>query len=219
MIPIEGKLQDWNDEKGYGFIVPDDSGQKVFAHIHEFTCQHPRPRNGDRVHCRSGTDSRGRQCAVDIRRPQVDRPRGHPGLILISILVYAVWIGLQTQRAVYPKELPIALAVLSLFSFIQYACDKRYAVHNRFRISEARLHLLDLLGGWPGGLLAQKIYRHKVSKSGFQVVFVFTAFLNIAFLLYVGARSDDWKEGTYEAYLSTLRNRVERHLQQFGLPE
>ncbi|MEX2607942.1 MAG: DUF1294 domain-containing protein [Kiritimatiellia bacterium] len=219
MIPNEGKLQEWNDEKGYGFIVPDDPGRKVFAHIHEFTCQHPRPRNGDRVHYQTAADSQGRSRAVDIRRPQVDRPRGHPGLFLIPILVYAVWIGLQTWRGVYPKELPIALGVLSLISFIQYARDKQLAVRKRFRISETRLHLPDLLGGWPGGLLAQKIFRHKVSKPGFQVVFIFTAFLNIAFLLYVGASPGYWEQGTYEDYLPVLRNRMEHHLQQFGLTE
>jgi uncharacterized membrane protein YsdA (DUF1294 family) len=33
------------------------------------------------------------------------------------------------------------------------------------------LHLLDLLGGWPGGFLAQRRLRHKCSKGSFQFVF------------------------------------------------
>lgn len=189
MSTLEGTLKEWHDEKGYGFITPDDPDGKVFAHIHEFACRHPRPRNGDRVQYRISTDAQGRTRAVDICRPRVDKTRNNPGLILISVPVFAGWIGLQTWRGVYSKELPIALAVLSLISFLFYAHDKQRALKKQFRISEARLHLLDFLGGWPGGLLAQKCFRHKVSKTKFQVVFTFTVVLNIAVLLYVSVDS------------------------------
>jgi uncharacterized membrane protein YsdA (DUF1294 family) len=30
------------------------------------------------------------------------------------------------------------------------------------------LHLLDLFGGWPGGVLAQQAFRHKTRKRAFQ---------------------------------------------------
>ena len=38
-------------------------------------------------------------------------------------------------------------------------------------MSEAQLHLLELLGGWPGALLAQRRLRHKCSKRSYQIVF------------------------------------------------
>jgi hypothetical protein len=38
-------------------------------------------------------------------------------------------------------------------------------------VPEARLHLLELLGGWPGAFLAQRRLRHKCSKHSYQVVF------------------------------------------------
>ncbi|MBF4509052.1 MAG: cold shock domain-containing protein, partial [Aeromicrobium sp.] len=31
-----GRLSAWNDERGFGFIEPDDGGPRVFAHINEF---------------------------------------------------------------------------------------------------------------------------------------------------------------------------------------
>ncbi len=34
-----------------------------------------------------------------------------------------------------------------------------------------RLHLLELLGGWPGAFLAQQVFRHKTRKLSFQLVF------------------------------------------------
>ena len=33
------------------------------------------------------------------------------------------------------------------------------------------LHLLELLGGWPGGLIAQQVLRHKTRKLSYQVIF------------------------------------------------
>lgn len=36
---------------------------------------------------------------------------------------------------------------------------------------EARLHFMELIGGWPGAFLAQRRLRHKCSKVSYQVVF------------------------------------------------
>jgi len=62
-------------------------------------------------------------------------------------------------------------AVLAAASFANYAVDKRRAVARGERTPEARLLLLDALGGWPGGLAAQHLLRHKNAKASYQVVF------------------------------------------------
>ena len=41
----------------------------------------------------------------------------------------------------------------------------------RWRISEAMLHSVANLGGWPGAYLAQHKFRHKTRKLEFQIVF------------------------------------------------
>jgi uncharacterized membrane protein YsdA (DUF1294 family) len=66
----------------------------------------------------------------------------------------------------------IAYAVLiSALTYWVYGRDKRRAENGEWRVPEARLHLLDLLGGWPGGFLAQRRLRHKCSKGSYQFVF------------------------------------------------
>jgi len=62
-------------------------------------------------------------------------------------------------------------ALPSVLSFAQYGWDKRQAQTKGARVPEAQLLLLDLLGGWPGGFLAQRWLRHKTAKLGFQCVF------------------------------------------------
>jgi uncharacterized membrane protein YsdA (DUF1294 family) len=58
---------------------------------------------------------------------------------------------------------------LSVVSTSFYVIDKRRAIQNRSgagkrRIPERTLHLVDLLGGWPGGLTARQLFRHKRDK-------------------------------------------------------
>jgi uncharacterized membrane protein YsdA (DUF1294 family) len=58
----------------------------------------------------------------------------------------------------------------SVLTFVMYALDKRRAQRGQWRVSEARLHVLELLGGWPGGLAARRVLRHKARKWKFLVV-------------------------------------------------
>ena len=70
--------------------------------------------------------------------------------------------------------------VASLVTYVVYAIDKRAAVKGRWRVPEAHLHLLALIGGWPGAMAAQQTLRHKSKKPSFCFVFLITVVLNCA---------------------------------------
>ncbi|WP_051293729.1 DUF1294 domain-containing protein [Pseudoduganella violaceinigra] len=74
-------------------------------------------------------------------------------------------------------------AVASVACFIAYAIDKSAARGGRRRTPERTLLLLGLACGWPGGLAAQQLLRHKSSKVPFLVKFWLTVALNIAALM------------------------------------
>lgn len=59
-------------------------------------------------------------------------------------------------------------------AFAMYGWDKRAARLDRSRVPERRLHLINLLGGWPGGLIGSRVFRHKTRKVRFRVVFWLT---------------------------------------------
>ena len=65
----------------------------------------------------------------------------------------------------------IAYAVMSGITAALYVRDKRAAQQGGRRTPEATLHLAELLGGWPGAFLAQRLIRHKNAKASYQVVF------------------------------------------------
>jgi uncharacterized membrane protein YsdA (DUF1294 family) len=51
-----------------------------------------------------------------------------------------------------------------------YWSDKRRAQHGQRRIRERTLHVLELLGGWPGAILARRVFRHKTRDWAFLAV-------------------------------------------------
>ncbi|NWD05147.1 DUF1294 domain-containing protein [Pseudomonas gingeri] len=61
--------------------------------------------------------------------------------------------------------------VASLLAFFLYWSDKRKARNDTWRTPEKVLHGVELLGGWPGALIAQQVFRHKTRKLSFQLVF------------------------------------------------
>lgn len=94
------------------------------------------------------------------------------GLFLLSIIV-ALLIG------VVPALLPLVYVGFSCASYVMYSQDKTAALRAMRRTPEARLHFVDLLGGWPGALVAQQRLPHKTLKASFQSVFWCTVAANI----------------------------------------
>jgi len=68
----------------------------------------------------------------------------------------------------------------SLLAFVAYWSDKRRARAGRRRIRERTLHLWSLVGGWPGALVAQRIFRHKTRDLRFLIVYWLTVALHLA---------------------------------------
>lgn len=79
----------------------------------------------------------------------------------------------------------VVYVAASLAAFVAYGWDKRAAVRGRARVPEKRLHLLELAGGWPGAFIAQRLFRHKVRKPRYQIVFWTIVVLHAGVWLFV----------------------------------
>jgi len=62
------------------------------------------------------------------------------------------------------------IGLASGVSLLLHALDKSAAVRQGRRVPERTLHLLALLGGWSGSLLAMGLVRHKTRKASFLAV-------------------------------------------------
>ena len=99
---------------------------------------------------------------------------------LVVALGYAALVGYGVWVSRIPAIAAGVLLLLSLFTFFVYGFDKHAAETGRWRTQESTLHLLALIGGWPGAWCAQRTFRHKVRKASFMTVYWATALAHIA---------------------------------------
>ena len=169
---IKGRIVEWNSEKAYGFLQA--GRQRVFLHSRDFAEKRKAPEIGDKVRFEMDADSHGRPCAIQAVH------LGNGGeitfakiFLLTGLLVLPILAGVRlNERLPGPGwVLPAYAGMISLLTFAAYGWDKRRARNQGWRVPENSLHLLELIGGWPGAFLAQRWFRHKVSKRWFQFLF------------------------------------------------
>lgn len=193
------RLEDWNDDKGFGFVQPAGQDERVFVHIKAFSARPRRPQNGDVLVFVIERDPQGRARAAQVRfdgataaSPSADawsrdaRPAsaGRP-VPRAFALAFLVVLGAVTVLGRLPVMVAMLYVTTSGLAFIVYAFDKAAAMQRRWRIPEQTLLLLGLAGGWPGAVFAQHSFRHKSRKTAFQVPFWATVVLNCGAFAYV----------------------------------
>jgi uncharacterized membrane protein YsdA (DUF1294 family)/cold shock CspA family protein len=183
-VRTKGRITSWNDEKAYGFISPLTGGGRIFVHIKAFSNRARRPAVGDIVTYSISTDSRGRPCAEAANIagvPQQARPKPSSGVLPQSIAAaFLTAVGVATLLSAIPMPVLVVYLVVSAGTFAAYMLDKAQAEKGAWRISENKLHVLALVGGWPGALVAQTRLRHKTRKQPFRAVFWVTVVVNCA---------------------------------------
>lgn len=180
----QGRIITWNDERGFGFIAPDGGGQSVFVHISSFTNRQRRPERDEPVTYELSRDDEGRLRAKFVAFIG-DHPAPPGGLVASSFpplfaIGFLFFVGAAALFRWLPRAVLVIYLVASVLTFLVYAFDKSAAERHQWRIAESTLHLLALVGGWPGSVAAQQHLRHKSSKRSFQFAFWVTVVINCA---------------------------------------
>ena len=198
-----GRIERWDDARGFGFITPEDAAadgpDRLFFHVRDFDRSGARPAAGARVRYTPERQADGRWRAVHVAavgtaqsprtvratskrrdsRASASAPAGGMRGLPIAILVWCALLGYGIVSGRLPHLALAALAGLNLLTAAAYALDKHAARHGRWRTPEAQLHLLELLGGWPAAGLAQQLLRHKRAKPAYRRVFVAMVVLHL----------------------------------------
>lgn len=101
---------------------------------------------------------------------------------MFGIIVIALFVGaIILSNSVAPLNVGViaVYATMSALTFIAYGVDKLRARSGRWRVSEATLLVMGFVGGWPGAITAQQLFRHKTRKSSFQQAFWGSVALNL----------------------------------------
>jgi len=180
---VTAPIVEWKRDKRYGFLQVGT--ERVFLHQRNFARQHKVPEVGDVLRFTVAKDGLGRPFAskavhvsdaFDWRNDSVRRTSGRGGKITLWPLVFLA--GLLILPAIAVRRIPVdslwiqlhVLAVSALTFFV-YGQDKKRARGGGWRVSEFTLHFLEAIGGWPGAFLAQRWFRHKISKLSYQIAF------------------------------------------------
>lgn len=149
---MKGTVVSWKDDKGFGFIRPDDGGEQVFFHISSVKKTTRKPQLGDPVIFEVGHDAQGRPRAAHVllegvalakpgyaagpsivtepvRKDWVD----YAGYLMMTVLAAASIAMYLRAGSAFQVAVPGALAVL-LFLFVtgrkktppnkQFSCAK-----------------------------------------------------------------------------------------------
>jgi uncharacterized membrane protein YsdA (DUF1294 family)/cold shock CspA family protein len=178
----QGKVINWKDDQGYGFVIPNGGGDKAFVHIKGFASNSRRPVEGDLITYEVEKDAKNRVTAKNIRYAGEAASTTMPWKGMSLKAAFSIGLLMFLGASVSMGKLPPAIIAIyigaSLVTYVAYKMDKSAAQGNRRRTPERTLHLFSLVGGWPGAMLAQRTFRHKSSKKEFQTTFWGTVVVN-----------------------------------------
>jgi len=191
----QGKIAKWNDERGFGFISSCEAGDSVFVHISSLPRGARRPSVNEIVSYTLAFDSQGRAQAHDVRfipgHSNASPIRRIPRAGIAVPIAFAISFLVVLAALAVMERLDLSWVALyygaSMITYGCYARDKTAAENAGRRTSESTLHLMSLIGGWPGALIAQVLLRHKTRKLSFRVGYWFTVIVNcIALIVIIG---------------------------------
>lgn len=196
----QGRLVEWFDDKGYGFVQPNDASKdRVFLHIKDFARQGPRPILGCALEYVVQLDGNGRYRAKQVsylKASQSKKPT-HPARtastgsvqkmqpMQMLCVVYIIALAILVVAGVLNGLIMLLISVINLITYWMYSQDKEAAQQNNRRVPENTLHILSVLGGWPAAHLAQQRLRHKTQKQPFRKIYFCTIAFNILLILWL----------------------------------
>jgi len=175
---MQGYIVNFNQDKGYGFIRSDVQEENIFVHISKV-------KNATELEV-------GQEVEFELTRTQkglsannviAGAKQRSPYFIFgsISLLFVLVVFGYLSQKMDF---LWAYILSINLATFFLYGYDKFISKGERLRVPELNLHALELLGGTPMALVAQKLFRHKTIKSSFQLFYWIIILVQIGLVIF-----------------------------------
>jgi uncharacterized membrane protein YsdA (DUF1294 family) len=85
--------------------------------------------------------------------------------------------------AFLPHPVVMWFLFANLLTVVIYGADKMAARKAWRRVSESTLLMFGLVGGWPGAIVGQQVFRHKTQKQPFKTWFIISVMVNIVVLV------------------------------------
>jgi len=107
---IKGVLKTWKEDRGFGFIKPDDGGKDIFIHISALKAASRRPVTGDVIYYQIAKDNRGKYKAINAQIEGVSLVEDKSGDLLKS----------GRSKKVTIATVLILMVIVAVFVFIYH---------------------------------------------------------------------------------------------------
>ena len=188
---VKGRVSEWHDHKGFGFVTSEESQKRAFVHISAFRHLPRRPSVNDVVYFEMSTDHRGRLRAenaeIVFSKSKHNFSKWVRFALVLAACAFLSALAASVSFGRMPRIVFFSYLVFSFIAFFAYWLDKSASVEGRWRTQESTLQFFSLIGGWPGALIAQQLLRHKSRKRSFQAGFWFAVSINIAMLAWLSS--------------------------------
>jgi cold shock CspA family protein len=134
-LRYQGRIGEWKDDRGFGFITPNGGGPRVFLHISSFSERHKRPSVGTLVTYELVTDDKGRaqaksaQYVADPAQKRIERPNSIVAMltttVVVSFAVYVAYVRLSHPNSTVSASVyKIFLARDALRKHAEFQCER-----------------------------------------------------------------------------------------------
>lgn len=146
----QGRISEWKDDRGFGFITPNGGGRHVFLHVKAFRSGHPRPEGGELVTYEIVTCAkRGPRAQnvsyVGVRAASVQaRPRLPFSLVVLALAAGGIgayaWQHFKAAPVLDPPDIPSAPA-LQVQTTPRFGCQGKQYCSQMTSCAEATFYL------------------------------------------------------------------------------
>jgi cold shock CspA family protein len=149
----QGKITDWKDHRGFGFITPGDGGAPVFVHISAFKKGQPRPAGNELVTYELLNDPKKGFCAqkvvfVGVFLPSV-RTKGRRTLKPFMVALLVIGIGIYAWQHLSSNELKVLPRIKSMVGVehtTKFQCQGKRYCSEMISCEEATFYLKNCSG-------------------------------------------------------------------------
>ena len=92
---------------------------------------------------------------------------------------YLLLVCAATASLLTPHPYVTWFLLVSVLTLVIYGMDKMAARKAWRRVPESTLLVFGFVGGWPGAMVGQQVFRHKTQKQPFKTYFIISVILSI----------------------------------------
>ncbi|MCH9740517.1 MAG: cold shock and DUF1294 domain-containing protein [Epsilonproteobacteria bacterium] len=176
---MQGKIINYNSEKGYGFIYSELHEENIF--VHKSSLINARELFvGQRVEFQVKRTEKGLSATSVVAGAKQQSP-----YLIFGLISAIITIGISIYLSQKMNPVLAYLVAINVTTFLLYGYDKFISSTQSVRVPEWNLHGVALLGGSPAGLASQQLFRHKTLKGSFQLVYWSVVILQVGGTLWV----------------------------------